>query len=109
MQARVSKYTVWTRFPLVGNVNGRSGGTTFEIDVVAESSDKTTLLVGECKWNEHPMNVSKLMDDLREKAEMLPIAQNKKILPVLFLKRSRGKEGELVIDPEEVVGAGVAL
>ncbi len=55
------------------------------------------------------MNVSKLMDDLREKAEMLPIAQNKKILPVLFLKRSRGKEGDLVIDPEEVVGAGVAL
>lgn len=92
-----------------GNVNGRSGGTPFEIDVVAESLDKKTLLVCECKWNEHPMNVSKLIDDLREKAAMLPFAQNKKILPVLFLKRSREKEGSLVINPEQIVGAGAAL
>jgi len=61
--------------------------------VVAESLDKKTLLGGVCKWNKHPINVNKLMNELQEKATMLPCAQGKKILPVLFLERSWGKEG----------------
>lgn len=58
-----------------------------EIDVMAESTDGTALLVGECKWT-NPEIASELLKKLRLKASRLPFAQNKTIIPVLFLKNN---------------------
>ncbi len=56
-----------------------------EFDVVAESLDKKTLLVGECKWTAQE-NGERLTSELLRKAELLPFAKNHTIVPVLFLK-----------------------
>jgi hypothetical protein len=56
-----------------------------EIDVVAESIDGEALLVGECKWT-NPEMASVLAKQLVEKSGLLPFAQNRKVIPVLFLK-----------------------
>lgn len=73
-----------------------------ELDVVALSEDKKYLLVGECKWTEGE-NAEILMRQLIEKANKLPFAQNKEIVPVLFLKRPPldGKKENILL-PEEV-------
>ena len=65
-----------------GNV---SKDERFELDVVAESLDKKYLLVGECKWTTKE-NSSRLLAELKEKAEKLPFAKNHTIITKLFLK-----------------------
>ena len=56
-----------------------------EVDVVAESTDTSTLLIGEIKWSDKS-NVIDLMAALNMKCFMLPFAQNKPVVKVLFLK-----------------------
>ncbi len=56
-----------------------------EIDLIAESTDGKALLIGECKWTERE-NAARLLFELETKAERLPFAQGKKIIPCLFLK-----------------------
>lgn len=58
-----------------------------EIDLIAESTDGKALLVGECKWTESE-NAARLLFELETKANKLPFAQGKKIIPCLFLKNS---------------------
>jgi len=88
-----------------GSVKGQSGSLPFEIDVVAESIDRETILVGECKWNEQPVHSKKLMEELLEKASMLPITQNKRIVPVLFLKRRHGNKENTIFTPDIIVSS----
>lgn len=81
-----------------GNV---SRDDQMEIDVVAESSDGTCLLVGECKWSENdPTEL--LLKKLTEKAKKLPFAAKKTIVPVLFLK-SNMKSGVNILFPEQIL------
>ena len=77
-----------------------------EFDVIAESTDGSALLVGECKWTA-PEIASTLLHKLLEKAEKLPFAQNKKIIPVLFLKNAPkdSAEGINILYPQDVVDA----
>ncbi|HNX66189.1 MAG TPA: ATP-binding protein [Bacteroidales bacterium] len=56
-----------------------------ELDVVAESTDKKYLLIGECKWSTISNPVS-LMKKLEQKAKLFPLAKGKKIITVLYLK-----------------------
>jgi AAA+ ATPase superfamily predicted ATPase len=72
-----------------------------EIDVVAESTDGKHLLVGECKWTAHE-NADQLFKQLLEKANKLPFAANKEIVPVLFLKNHE-KAAENILLPERVI------
>ncbi|HSV88887.1 MAG TPA: ATP-binding protein [Bacteroidales bacterium] len=72
-----------------------------EIDVVAESTDGKCLLVGECKWSAGE-NADKLLKQLLEKANKLPFAANKEIVPVLFLKNHE-KAAENILLPERVI------
>jgi len=62
-----------------------------EFDIVAESSDKKSILIGESKWSfvENPVIALKR---LRQKAELLPLAAGKKIITVLFIKGTSEKE-----------------
>ncbi|MCQ2219118.1 MAG: ATP-binding protein [Paludibacteraceae bacterium] len=58
--------------------------TPIEIDVVAESDDKS-LLIGECKWTEGEY-AERLFNELRQKANLLPLAKKRHLEFVLFLK-----------------------
>lgn len=74
----------WGKVPDNGQ-QGQPKFTEMEFDVVAESSDHTALLVGECKWT-NPEMASELLAKLNDKIAHWPLAQGKKIIPVLFLK-----------------------
>jgi hypothetical protein len=77
-----------------------------EIDVVAESTDKKELAVGEAKWSEN-QDLNKEADDLKRKAANLPFIGRHKIVPVLFVKHkpSVSLSGVLVFGPDEVLNA----
>ena len=73
-----------------------------EFDVMAESLDKKSLLVGECKWTTGE-NDKQLTAALLRKANLLPFAKNYTIVPVLFLKKAPKGDSENVMLPEDVV------
>ena len=68
-----------------GTVMTADGPRSMEFDVVAESSDGSALLVGECKWT-NPEVATELHRKLLDKTACFPYAKGKKIVPVLFLK-----------------------
>ena len=73
-----------------------------EFDVVAESIDKKSLLVGECKWTTQE-NATQLISELRRKANLLPFAKNHTINLFLFLKvKPKGDIGNVLL-PEDVI------
>ena len=73
-----------------------------EFDVMAESLDKKSLLVGECKWTTGE-NDKQITAALLRKANLLPFAKNYTIVPVLFLKNAPKGDSENVMLPEDVV------
>ena len=72
-----------------------------EIDVIAESTDGKSLLVGECKWTDNE-SVEAMFKKLLKNANKLPFAKNKEIIPVLFLKSNHAK-GDNIFFPEQVI------
>lgn len=56
-----------------------------ELDVVAESMDHKTILIGECKWSSGE-NGRLLTNELEHIAAALPFSQGKKVRTVLFTK-----------------------
>ncbi len=80
--------------------------TAMEIDIVAESIDKTSILVGEVKWSES-ISYNKLSEQLQYKAENLPFAGNRNIIKVLFLKKllKTNDKDTIILTPEDVVNA----
>lgn len=91
-----------------GSVAGEEKGIfrEMEFDVIAESTDGEALLVGECKWT-NPEIASELHRKLIEKANRLPLAKNKEIVPVLFLKNEpKDKPNDItIVYPQDVIGA----
>lgn len=73
-----------------------------ELDVVAESLDKKSLLVGECKWTSE-VNERSLLEELSAKAAKLPFSKGHTIVPVLFLKRPHSDKSDNVLSPEDVI------
>ena len=75
-----------------------------ELDVVAESIDRKALLVGECKWT-NPEIAGVLIEKLMSKASLLPMAQNKEIIPVLFLKEppKDNFDNTYILLPDDVI------
>ena len=61
------------------------GPRSMEFDVVAESSDGSAILVGECKWT-NPEVATKLHRKLLNKISYFPYTNGKKVVPMLFLK-----------------------
>lgn len=83
-----------------GNVDRKK---TIEIDVVAESDDGTSLLVGECKWTTGE-NAERLQADLMDKAEKLPFINGRKIIPVLFLKEKiKNNDNTICFFPDDII------
>lgn len=60
-----------------------------EFDIVAESTDKKHILVGECKWSTI-YNPEALFKTLEQKASQFPHAQGKKIITTVFVKETTG-------------------
>lgn len=56
-----------------------------ELDVVAESTDGKAIMIGECKWT-NPEIASQLIKELHYKISHFTFAQDKTVVPVLFLK-----------------------
>ena len=81
-----------------GNV---SRDEMIEIDVVAQSADKKTILAGECKWSNIP-DGNALTANLMEKARKLPFAKGKKIVPVLFFKDCKTMIDNVLL-PENII------
>jgi len=80
-----------------------SNNEPMEIDVVAESIDKRFLLVGECKWSKIA-DTKKLLEDIIQKARLLPYAKNKIIIPVVFVKETGPLDGNgIVLLPSDVL------
>lgn len=88
---------------------GGAGDAGREIDLVMESADRKTLLVGECKWSgrSKKFDLTALDGLLREKANQLPAAKGKKILTACFLAGTAETTGKIdfLFGPDEVMDA----
>ncbi|HED08295.1 MAG TPA: ATP-binding protein [Ignavibacteria bacterium] len=75
-----------------------------EIDVVAESTDQSTLLMGEAKWMDN-IPVRKIVNELKAKTENAPFIQNRKVISVLFLKQKPDKTYNEItmVSPADVI------
>ena len=79
-------------------------GKAMELDIVTESVDGSVLLVGECKWSDLD-NAEVLTEELRQKAERLPLYRKQEIRTVIaarsFAQPPRGQS----LNPEIVLAA----
>lgn len=77
-----------------------------EFDVIAQSTDGKALLVGECKWT-NPEIAVEVYRKLMEKVTLLPIAQGKEVVPVLFLKNTPKDvpENINILYPQDIINA----
>ena len=73
-----------------------------EIDLVAESLDHQTILLGECKWTTGE-NGRLLTSKLQKIASSLPFTEGKKLVVKLFTKvRPEEDQGNTLL-PEDVI------
>ena len=85
-----------------GSVINESGKPEqIELDVVAESLDKKYLLVGECKWTTEE-NADALTETLQRKANLLPFAKDRTIIPALFLTTTPSTSVADVLTPSDI-------
>ncbi len=77
-----------------------------EIDVVAESVDKTTLLVGEVKWSES-VSIAEIESALDNKVSRIPFAKNRKVIKAVFVKnKTQSSTSDVkIFTPDEIVNA----
>lgn len=75
----------WGSLPEKNDSGKVIGHIDVELDVVAESSDKKSLLVGECKWNAADY-AERLFHALKAKVEKIPQFAGHDIRYVLFLR-----------------------
>jgi len=74
-----------------------------EVDVVAESLDGRSLLVGEVKWSA-PRDAARLLAELEGKAKRLPFAAGREVVTALWLKAPvEGDVGKQVVTPRQVL------
>ena len=80
----------------------RAESQDVELDVVAESTDGTAVLIGECKWTEQE-NGRLLTDRLEKVASDLPFTKGKRIIVKLFLKSHPIDDVGNALLPEDVL------
>lgn len=79
---------------------------TMEIDVVAQSTDKSALLIGEAKWSDKKM-LNEVFESLKRIEENIPFTKPKKIYKVAFLKHNDSHPELTVFTPEDIVNMKV--
>lgn len=76
-----------------------------EIDIVAESTDGGSVLIGEVKWGDED-NANRLMEHLHRKAQSAPFVRGREVFLALWLKqRVRARRGVKVITSRQVQDA----
>ena len=75
-----------------------------EIDIVAESVDKSYILFGEVKWA-NKISATKTINELKTKIKMIPFIKNQEVLPVLFLKHKRQEypKDVVILTPADII------
>ena len=73
-----------------------------ELDVVAESLDHSTILIGECKWTTGE-NGRLLTNRLKKIATLLPFTKGKQIVYKLFTKIRPDDDAGNSLLPEDVL------
>ena len=85
------------------------GGMQAEVDVVALSLDRKSLLLGECKWSDRNRRFDLAAIDrrLRERAQSLPLARGKRIVTSCWLGGTAQTTGRIdyLIGPTDVMAA----
>ena len=80
-----------------------------EVDVVAVSLDKKSLLIGECKWSDRKkrIDLDAIDRQLRRKAGMIPTARGKRIVTSSWLggRVEATGHGDMLRTPEDVMTA----
>lgn len=85
-------------------LNEKGEAEQLEFDVVAESTDRKHLLIGECKWTQADY-AGRLLAELKRKASLAPFTKGKRITYVLFLREHPLENEEVnIVYPDEVVG-----
>jgi hypothetical protein len=75
-----------------------------EIDVVAESIDGKSILLGEAEWTSHP-DFRRLTCELERKASNFPDRRGRQIFKALWTTQTRKLPDVAVIGPGEVLEA----
>ena len=57
-----------------------------ELDVVAESMDRTALLVGEAKWTASRVDVGRVVAGLKDRVKRLPAVRGRRVVLALWAK-----------------------
>jgi len=83
-----------------GNINGQN----MEIDIMADSVDTSTVLIGEVKWSEK-VNHQEIRDQLQKKTHTIPGLKSKKIQWVCFVKDKKGIESDWIFDASDIIKA----
>ncbi|MCL2436237.1 MAG: ATP-binding protein [Lentimicrobiaceae bacterium] len=81
-----------------GNI---SRNEMIEFDLMAQSMDKKTILVGECKWGKMSDSDAQIAL-LIEKARKLPFTKGKNIVPILFAKECKTISNNVLL-PKDVL------
>jgi uncharacterized protein len=77
-----------------------------EIDIVAESLDGKSILLGEAKWSDKEPDPRRLAEDLRARAALAPFIRGRKIVLALWLKKPvDAGDGIEVVAPDAVLSA----
>ncbi len=92
----------WGKISVIGD-KGKPESRDIEIDLVAESLDHTTILLGECKWTTGE-NGRLLTHKLQKVAENLPFTKGKEIVVKLFTKERPEDDLGNSLLPEDVLG-----
>ena len=86
-----------------------NGEKQAEVDVVAASLDRKSLLLGECKWSDRKkrFDLSAIDCQLRQKAEQIPTARGKRIITSCWLGGNAQTTGQIdrLITPDDVMSA----
>lgn len=91
----------WGKITTTGE-DGKPESREVEIDMVAESLDHKTILLGECKWTTGE-NGRLLTNKLQKLAQSLPFAESKNIVIKLFTKVHPEEDMGNTLLPEDII------
>ena len=82
-------------------------GKPMEMDVVSQTLDRTTLLIGEVKWSQNP-DIPEIERQLDKKIAQLPFIRNKKVIKVIFVmtKPPNPAGSALLFDADDICSTG---
>lgn len=86
----------------VMNEEGRAESKDVELDMVAESLDHSTILIGECKWTKGE-NGQLLTNGISKIVPFLPFVEGKKVIVKLFTKVRPDEDQGNALLPEDVL------